>query len=483
MMKVTARNAAGTVLNSTNIVLPVSDEMDCTACHSPSSGPAARPFGGWIHDTDPQREYRLNILKLHDDMQASNAAYGPALTKAGYLTTGLYDTASTADATKRKAILCAACHLSEALKGSGQAGIPPLTQSIHSMHSHVIDPTNGMTLDSVSNRSACYRCHPGSETKCLRGAMGNAVAADGSMLMQCQSCHGLMSAVGASTRTGWLNEPTCQQCHTGTATQNNGQIRYTSVFDSHGAPRVAVSNVFATSPNAPATGLSLYRFSSGHGGLQCSACHGSTHAEFPSSHANDNIQNITLQGHAGVLSECSTCHNGSVPTTTNGGPHGLHPVGTTWVGRHESAAKSGLAACQACHGTDYKGTVLSRMFATRTFNTEKGTFTFAAGTMIGCSSCHTGPSGEGNPPAATPTPAATRTPGPTATPVSTSTPTPSPTSTPTPSPTSTPTPVSTSTPTPTPTATPTRPPNRTPTATPAPRRTPKEDGEFTPRPR
>ena len=46
--------------------------------------------------------------------------------------------------------------------------------------------------------------------------MGNAVASDGSMAIQCQNCHGRMSAVGAPTRTGWFDEPTCQQCHTGT---------------------------------------------------------------------------------------------------------------------------------------------------------------------------------------------------------------------------------------------------------------------------
>jgi len=87
-----------------------------------------------------------------------------------------------------------------------------------------------MKLDDTGNRSACYTCHPGSATKCLRGAMGAAVAADGSMAMQCQSCHGGMRDVGATTRTGWLDEPRCDSCHTGTAVRNNGQIRYTSVF-------------------------------------------------------------------------------------------------------------------------------------------------------------------------------------------------------------------------------------------------------------
>src|SRR3954454_23253242 len=110
--------------------------------------------------------------------------------------------------------------------------------------------------------------------------MGAAVSTvDGSMLMQCQSCHGSMSTVGATTRIGWLNEPNCQACHTGDAVSNGGQIRFVDAFDTPGHLRVATNTRFATNPNVPATGLSLFRFSAGHGGLQCKACHGSTHAE------------------------------------------------------------------------------------------------------------------------------------------------------------------------------------------------------------
>lgn len=460
LMKVTAKTTAGAVLASTNIVLPVSDEMDCSACHSSSSGPAARPYGGWIHDANPQRDYRLNILRLHDDMNASNAAYAAALAALGFNPAGLSATVAGG-----KSILCASCHGSEALPGSGRAGIPPLTQAMHAGHARVLDPTNGLALDAVSNRSACYRCHPGSETKCLRGAMGAAVAADGSMLMQCQSCHGGMSAVGAAGRTGWLQEPSCQECHAGTATVNDGQIRYTSVFDVHGNPRAPASTVFATNADTPAAGLNLYRFSRGHGGLQCSACHGSTHAEYPSSHANDNLQSIALQGHAGTLSECSTCHNASVPSTVNGGPHGLHPLGQSWVSGHESAAKSNLASCRACHGRDDRGTVLSRAFTSRTFSTEHGTVRIAAGAPVGCYTCHNGPSGEGDPPSPTPTPRQTpsATPGVTPTPTAVPpTPTPAP---PTPTPTVAP---PTATPTVVPTPTPTRRATTTPVPTPKP---------------
>ena len=115
-----------------------------------------------------------------------------------------------------------------------------------------MDPELKITLDNSANRAACYRCHPGSTTRCLRGAMGSAIAADGSMEMQCQSCHGNMSAVGSASRVGWFMEPNCQSCHTGTATNNSGQIRYTSAFDTNGAPRaMPADQTFATTPNTP----------------------------------------------------------------------------------------------------------------------------------------------------------------------------------------------------------------------------------------
>jgi hypothetical protein len=54
----------------------------------------------------------------------------------------------------------------------------------------------------------------------------------------------------------------------------------------------------------------LYRDSVGHGGMACEACHGSTHAEWPVANgkANDNVAAKQLQGHAGPIIECNTCH-------------------------------------------------------------------------------------------------------------------------------------------------------------------------------
>jgi PKD repeat protein len=397
LMRLIAWESSQRPIATNDIVLPVSDEMDCRACHASGTETAARPAAGWLWSGLPERDYRLNILRLHDEHQFARHAslYAAALAARGFDAAGLFWSA----AADGQPVLCAVCHASEALGTASYDTIPPLTASVHAGHSHVLDPETQLTLDSYANRAACYRCHPGSATRCLRGAMGGAVAADGSMEMQCQSCHGTMSQVGSPQRVGWFMEPNCQSCHTGTASSNSGQIRFTSAFtDTNGTVRVPANRTFATTPDTPAPGLSLYRFSTGHGGLQCSACHGSTHAEFPSTHRNDNLRNIALQGHAGVLVECTACHT-APPRTINGGPHGLHPVGQAWVNDHEDALKAGQVsrtACQACHGTDYRGTELSRVQAERTFSAS-GTRRFFRGAIIGCYSCHNGPSGEGRP--------------------------------------------------------------------------------------
>ena len=390
LFRVTARDSGGAVLATSDVVLPVSDEMTCRACHASNSNADAEPLKGWVNDPNPERDYRLNAILLHDDRQGGNADYAAELVGVGYDPSGLYATVTQLG----KPVLCAVCHASNALGTVGVAGVAPLTTAMHRLHANVIDPASGMSLDNENNRSACYTCHPGSTTKCLRGVMGNAVAADGTLEMQCQSCHGAMSRVGAQGREGWLDEPTCQNCHTGTALNNNGEIRYTNVYDTNGQRRVAVDATFATTPDVPLQGFSLYRFSTGHGGVQCEACHGSTHAEFPSSHVNDNLQSVALQGHAGALVECATCH-GSAPHTVTGGPHGMHPVDASWVSDHGDVAEGGGGAqCRACHGTDYRGTVLSYSKADRVFSTRYGTRTFWAGFQIGCYACHNGPNSD-----------------------------------------------------------------------------------------
>jgi hypothetical protein len=375
LVKVTASDLSGNVLATTTTVLPVSDEMDCRLCHASGSVAAAEPTEGWVANPDAEKDYKLNILRLHDD-RIDLTGQLAALSQKGY-TYGrsLYETALNGTP-----ILCSACHVSNALPGTGIDGVKPLTEAIHGFHAQVTDPTTGQRMNDITNRSSCYHCHPGAETQCLRGAMGAAVNPDGTNEMACQSCHGKMSDVGTPGRLGWLMEPSCQECHF------NGQrslsVQFTTATDTR----------FATNPDTPTTGLDLFRYSKGHGGIQCEACHGTTHAIYPSTEPGDNMQSMAVQGHAGTIAECASCH-AAVPFTSAGGPHGLHTIGQTWVNGHEHYASGNSSQCTACHGSDYRGSALSEVAMARTFTIEGRTVSFREGHLVSCYDCHNGPGG------------------------------------------------------------------------------------------
>jgi hypothetical protein len=335
---------------------------------------------------------------------------------------------------------------------------------------------------------ACYNCHPGKRTKCLRGAMASAGVV-------CQDCHGQMQQVGndfsrcaapgtpgcsttgfvvaadyyspasSTPRVPWANEPGCGSCHTGDALNNciinpsscNAQagtlipassvnpadtIRLIQAYQTTGnctnltdcasvkpTPIVPANPRFAENgvPGTPGNGLSgsdnpkLYRVSnggaaltvngrsvgnSGHGGLFCEACHGSTHAEWPvdpqpanglypfaagTFAANDNVTAGELQGHTGKIVECTTCRGTTDLGVTLDGPHGMHPVGNSRFvnGGHEDFAEGNLQACAACHGAQGQGTVLSEAAVDRTG--LSGGRTITRGTLLGCNICHGNP--------------------------------------------------------------------------------------------
>ncbi len=382
MQEIVAKDASGNVLATAKIVTPVSTEMNCAACHASDStlnfSADAEPAAGWVNDPDPEKDYRRNILRLHDEKEGGSSKYTAALAAKGYDAAGLL---ATADA--GKPILCAACHKSNALPGTGIDGIPQLTQVIHSKHANVQEPTSGDRLDDIATRDACYLCHPGKDTQCLRGAMGTATDAQGHSEIECQSCHGNLSKVGSLTREGWFDEPNCQSCH------SDGERRLSS-FDAAGNMHQPTDNRFGTNPDKPLAGKSLYRFSEGHGDLQCSACHGSTHAIFPTDRINDNAYSNALQGHAGTIAECTTCH-ASTPRTADKGPHGMHSVSAWWVDEHGDIAERNNQQCTACHGADFRGSELSKVTQTRAYNTEYGNKVFPVGHEISCYDCHNGP--------------------------------------------------------------------------------------------
>ena len=282
--------------------------------------------------------------------------------------------------------------------------------------------------------NTCYNCHPGKRAKCLRGAMG------GSGIV-CQDCHGQLAQVGEDFSEGfpksgfpdgadldkrvpWASEPSCDSCHVGDVIQvsqlkQQGRLNDTLInpSDSHGnrdGLRLLMTYRLSQhkANNGPdqlellrfpqsrfAATQALYRLSGsggseqqGHEGISCEGCHGSTHAIWPNGnpHANDNKAAQDLQGHAGPIIECSTCHTGDLGITLDG-PHGMHPVGDTRFsnGGHEHLAERNKDACRACHGQNGEGTVLSRAATDRVLRKEDhGSVHVAKGEPVSCSLCH-----------------------------------------------------------------------------------------------
>lgn len=188
---------------------------------------------------------------------------------------------------------------------------------------------------------------------------------------------------------------------------------------------------------------SLYRNSRDtHGDVACAACHGGAHEVWANRDpkANDNVTSLQLQGHTGTILECNVCHTANsfkdekdldggtfmtdvdIDSGVLGGPHNLHPIndpywwqssqngrdsnsdGSLLGGWHNNYAKkpgkNGEDQCAACHGNDHKGTRLSKTPVDRVF-TFKGdkqkllaagfrntTVKVAAGSVIGCDTCH-----------------------------------------------------------------------------------------------
>ncbi len=279
----------------------------------------------------------------------------------------------------------------------------------------------------------CYNCHPGKKALCLRGAMGGSGTV-------CQDCHGQLSQVGddfsagfpangfpagadLTRRVPWASEPSCDSCHVGDVMQvaqlkQSGQLNDTvinsrdSTNKTDGLRLLMTYKLSSHKLNGGSDNLTLLRFPSsrfattaalyrlsgadngtgkGHKGLSCEGCHGSTHAIWPNRnpYANDNKAAQDIQGHAGTIVECSSCHVGDLGNTLNG-PHGMHPVGNTRfsAGGHERLAEINSNACRACHGLNGEGSVLSRAAADRTLSKEHGSVSIAKGQRIGCTLCH-----------------------------------------------------------------------------------------------
>jgi hypothetical protein len=523
LVRVQATDTGGQVLATVDTVLPISGEASCKNCHADPLDPnfsASRTDGPTdaltdaglpvvASDEDPEFQAGAvpvnvavewatdqNVLRLHDLRHGDR--YVDTDGNAAACDTGDRDgDGDLADPDcliNRTPVVCQVCHYTPALdlahvgpKG-GDAGNPDAdangrVQRAHQSNSRVMHSHHGQFTDlfppmpapvqnadgTIANQperlavleDTCYQCHPGTNVRCLRGAMFN-----GGML--CNDCHGDMQQVGNDFTAGvspdnpsafilggdfydpadpqprvpWANEPGCGSCHTGDVLDNaltNGDVNPGSVVvntadifgnadgirlrrayrsgDAKATPIVPSNKRFAEDPvpasfngfaNPGAGNPKLYRVStggtdlpdgaeSGHGGLMCEGCHGATHAEWPNANplSNDNVTANQLQGHTGVIIECSTCHTGDLGDTLDG-PHGMHPVGDVDFvnGGHEHIAEDDLQACARCHGEQGEGTVLSVAKTDRS-GLEDLDGTLTRGTAVGCGLCHENPFTEG----------------------------------------------------------------------------------------
>ncbi len=128
-MRIVARDSSGQEVASTVTSVPTSRELDCDRCHASDASPWAKPAAGWVFYLDPLKDDRLNIQRLHDELNLGEATYQAALVSAGYKAAGPFETVIS-DATP---ILCARCHASNALPGTGITGVPPLAMRLVSV--------------------------------------------------------------------------------------------------------------------------------------------------------------------------------------------------------------------------------------------------------------------------------------------------------------------------------------------------------------
>lgn len=230
LSQILVKDNRGKLLAHTEAVVPVSWEIHCNLCH-----------GGTQEGSGQVISVATDILRKHDEEHGTNLE-------------------------NSKPVLCARCHADPAL---GAPGDPEISTFSHAMHASHADRMSELP-PTVQN--ACYACHPGINTECLRDVHV-------SKGMTCIDCHGDMVAVGNENRTPWVDLPTCAECHQ--------QRKPNFDFEEPGK---------------------LFKESRGHGGVHCAACHGPQHAVGPAVTDPDNVQAILYQGHAGVIDKCVVCH-------------------------------------------------------------------------------------------------------------------------------------------------------------------------------
>ena len=292
---VTVKNSAGTVLASTSTVVPVAFGGCCT-CHlslAGSMGYPATPAGSFaaLGVMHAKNTSGINIAMIDPD---GDGVGGP--------------------------VRCSWCHWDPAMGEASAPGWPAATKLLAGATFTLKKSTMSFSqvLHKFHNESAlvktynanintdCYACHPGNGINCYRGVH------KGKTTMVCTDCHGNLTQRTAANQLAnpWLKAslPTC----------TTPALGITSAFACHSRSETG-GTVY---PANPAFAGSFINGRGHKGSIDCQTCHGSPHAEYPSTLAADNTgiaaANSSIAGTvfpAGkdknyALGVCNYCHPG-----------------------------------------------------------------------------------------------------------------------------------------------------------------------------
>ena len=272
LLRVEARDHRGNVLAQTDVVTPVASEADCQSCHldadvctSLGVGFACDDIANYYSNADFVDGTNINTSDPNDPHYVpGDTDEQIAINAAKINILRLHDERNGTDLDARREVVCATCHYSPALdlahlgpnddNGKEQTKHKSMSRVMHGFHGSLpgnrqrdpegvfadlfpIMPTSDKRTPEQAQailEQTCYACHPGKRTACLRGAM-----AEGGMV--CQDCHGQSTQVGEdfsrdfpgspnfALRMPWANEPKCQGCHLGDVLQvkrlrNSGRL-------------------------------------------------------------------------------------------------------------------------------------------------------------------------------------------------------------------------------------------------------------------
>ena len=396
-------NVGGATVATTDTVLPISGEASCKNCHSadvdvtpstPHAGAALDNLTDVASEIDDPAmgnvpvnvsvEYGtdLNILKLHDQEHRTSLITG---------TTVDFPTPGT---TPFEPVVCQVCHYTPALdlahvgplgadhpdaNGRTQLSQSTMSNVMHSHHGDTglfpdipapIQNADGIVTNQAERVTAmeasCYQCHPGTDTQCLRGAMFN-----GDML--CSDCHGSMQQVGADfsqdvdpdhvgnfvltgnfydpedpqPRVPWANEPGCGSCHTGDVTNNQagdaGTVVNTRDVDGN-VDGIRLRQAFITG-DAKATPIVP-----GNNRFAENIVPASFNGEPNPGAGNPQLYRVST-GHGGVM--CEGCHGATHAEWPNANPMSNDNTTANQLQGHTGT----IVECTTCHTGDLGNTL------------------------------------------------------------------------------------------------------------------------------